>query len=256
VSGRTSAGEILACGAVIHNLPPLCFAEPLRSVITARLISAATSLSDIVRFSQVVGCFAGTTSDPAKQPGVAKLKDRNGATGSERPQSSVAFMLVNSKLNSVTGWRAQEHTTSGVGAISGSGDCPSNAPDLAQSKKSVRSCWRHAASKRSRHRPVRESSNAWLIEECSAPRRTNHFSRRFPLGDAGVLGVSRPDNASLLSGRCRCSVLPNRRRAARYFPIVATDNQRQFPSHHLPVSYLEPEPWGGRISIPVFASRY
>jgi hypothetical protein len=38
------------------------------------------------------------------------------------------------KLNSVAGWRGQEHTTSGVGAISGSGDCPANAPDLAQSK--------------------------------------------------------------------------------------------------------------------------
>src|SRR4030088_574970 len=29
----TSAGEILACGAVIHNLPPPCCAEPLRSVM-------------------------------------------------------------------------------------------------------------------------------------------------------------------------------------------------------------------------------
>jgi hypothetical protein len=34
------------------------------------------------------------TSDPAKQSGFVKLKDRNGATGSERPQNSVAFMLL------------------------------------------------------------------------------------------------------------------------------------------------------------------
>jgi len=29
-----------------------------------------------------------------KQPDVVKLKDRNGATDSERPQNSVAFMLL------------------------------------------------------------------------------------------------------------------------------------------------------------------
>ena len=60
----------------------------------SQFLVAATSLSDIVRFSQVVGCFAGTTSEPVKQPDVVKLKDRNGATGSERPQNSVAFMLL------------------------------------------------------------------------------------------------------------------------------------------------------------------
>src|SRR4030088_3808623 len=63
----TSAGEILACGAVIHNLPPPCCAEPLRSVMNNcdTDISGDCPVRHSPVFRRSVFYYIGTTSDPA-----------------------------------------------------------------------------------------------------------------------------------------------------------------------------------------------